>query len=100
MKLLVTGTPQTAIPPEMGAGLYEAATAWMNERLADGSLDSHYVFANQGGYAICSASSHEQVFEEILSYPFNGFLQWEVRPLCDWQQSYETLISLYNSLEG
>lgn len=100
MEFPATGMPSRPMPPEMGAGLYEAVSARASERLSDGRLDSHYVSADQGGCAISSASSHEQVFAEILSYPLSGFFQWEVRPLCDWQQSYETLISLYNCLEG
>ncbi len=74
------------MPPEMGVGLYKAVSARASERLSDGRLDSDYVSADQGRSAISNASSHEQVFAEILGYPLSGFFQWEVMPLCDWQQ--------------
>jgi hypothetical protein len=100
MKFLVTAIPNRPIPPEMGAALWQAATAWTEERIADGRIECNYVFAQTGGMAIIEVDSHEQVFDELMGYPLSGFFKWEVAALADWRHSYETLIALYQGLAG
>lgn len=100
MKFLITGHQNVPIPPEMGAALYQAATAWVDGMIADGVVDCHYVFAGTGGFAITNADSHEAVFDALASYPLFGFFKWEVQALADWKHSYETLIKLFQSVGG
>lgn len=100
MKYLVSAIQDTPIPPELGAALYEAATAWIEERIADGRIDCHFVFAQTGGMAIVDVDSHEQLFEEIMSYPLSAFFDWEVTGLADWKHSYKTIIAMFRGLAG
>lgn len=100
MKFLVTAMPDRQIPVEMGAALYQAAVAWTEERIADGRIECTYIFAQTGGMAVIEVDSHEQVFDEIMSYPLSGFFEWEVMALADWRHSYQTLIALFQSLTG
>jgi hypothetical protein len=100
MKFLITAIPDREIPVEMGAALYQAATAWTEERIADGRIESMYVFAQTGGMAIIEVDSHEQVFDELVGYPLYGFFDWEVTALADWRHTYQTLIALFQGLAG
>lgn len=100
MKYLITAVQDTPIPPELGAALYEAATAWMEDRIADGRIECHYVFAQTGGMAIAEVDSHEQLFDEIMSYPLSAFFEWEVTALAEWRHSYKTIIALFQGLAG
>jgi muconolactone delta-isomerase len=100
MKYLITAQAGQ-VPPELGVDVYRAAKAWMNAKLADGSLDFHYVFADlTGGLVIANADSHEEVLDRILDFPLYPFFQWEVDALCDWSHSYDKIIGLYQRLSG
>jgi hypothetical protein len=84
MKYLTTALPGTMpVPPEQAAGLYQAASEWIEAGLADGRFECVYLFPDGGGIAIGNADSHEEVFETLLSYPMYAFFNWEVKPLCE-----------------
>jgi hypothetical protein len=101
MKYLIVAERNTVpIPVDQGAALYQAAKAWINAHLADGRMDCSYVFADTGGLAITNAESHEEVFDALLSYPLYAFFDWEVRALCDWSHSYDSIIELFERLGG
>ena len=93
MKYLVTALPGTTpIPPEQAADLYQAAAEWGEAALADGRADCLYTFADGGGIGIGNADSHEAVFGILISYPMYPFFHWEVKPLCDWGQSFQMIL--------
>jgi hypothetical protein len=93
MKYLVTARPGTTpIPPDQIADLYQAALEWGKAALADGRADCLYTFADGGGIAIGNAESHEAVFGMLLSYPMYPFFEWEVKPLCDWGQTFQMIL--------
>ena len=84
------------VPPEQGAELYQAAGKWISERLEDGRMDCAYVFVDGGGLAIRNAETHEQAFDELMSYPLYQFFRWEVKPLCDWEHTFGSIIEAYS----
>ena len=89
MKFLIMATPlPIPIPPEQGAELYQAASDWIAARVGDGRIDCTYIFIAGGGFAITNAETHEQVFDELLSYPLYRFFGWEVEPLCEWEHTF------------
>ena len=101
MKYLIAGERNSMpVPVDQGAALYQAAKAWINAHLADGRMDCSYVFADTGGLAITNAESHEEVFDALLSYPLYAFFDWEVRALCDWSHSYDSIIELFERWGG
>ena len=101
MKFLIMVLPiPLPVPPEKGAELYQAAEEWIAERLEDGRMDCAYVFADGGGLAISNAETHEQVFDELISYPLYPFFRWEVRLLCDLAHSFGTIIEAYAGAGG
>jgi hypothetical protein len=68
MKFLVLATPGALpVPPEMGAKLYPAGITWMEERLKNGKVESSYIYADRGGFAIANVNSHEELFDECFS---------------------------------
>lgn len=100
MKYPIIGqTGAAPIPPEFGAGLYQAATAWMNERLAAGKHDCSYEYAElSGGFAVGKTDSHEEIMDELLSYPLFPLMNWEVTPLCDWTHAYKKLTEYFQQV--
>ena len=101
MKFLIMGLPiPLPVPPEQGAELYQAAREWIGERLEDGRMDCAYVFAEGGGLSIVNAETHEQIFDELLSYPPYSFFKWEVKPLCDWEHTFGTIVEAFSRAGG
>ncbi|MGB5931821.1 MAG: muconolactone Delta-isomerase family protein [Anaerolineae bacterium] len=89
------------IPREQGVALFQAAKEWVKARLADGTLDCVYSFADlSGGLAIGNADSHEELMDRILDYPMYPFFDWEVEPLCDFSHSMDRLIEWWQTLPG
>jgi hypothetical protein len=99
MKYLVVAKPGiTPIPPEHGAELLQAANAWLDAKIADGSIDVTYNFFGGGGFAISNSDSHENVLENLLSYPMYPFFEWEVKAILDREQSIAQYIAFYQKM--
>lgn len=99
MKYLVIGKNTVPISPEKGADLFQAAKQYIKAKIADGTYDCHYVFADtEGGFAITNADSHEEVLSGIMDYPLYPFFSWEVKPLCNWNQSYSKSAELFQKI--
>jgi hypothetical protein len=99
MKYLVIGNPSlTPIPPEQAVFIYKAAMDWIDERLKNGKIESHYIFAERGGFSIANVNSVEELFDELLSYPLYPFFDWEAKALVDWKHGYNSIIGLYKKM--
>ena len=95
MKYLVTAVQSRPIPLEQAVAIWQAAREWTKANLADGTLDVHYVFPEgHGGLAIMNADSHETLRRTLVEHPFYGYMQWEVKPLCDWGTAYDRTVDL------
>ncbi len=86
MKYLITVTRRQSpapLPLDAVPGIINAQREWLNERIADGTLDVVYAFPEGGGVAIANADSVEELNAALLSQP--GFLlnDFAVRPLAD-----------------
>ena len=102
MKYLVIGK-RNLVPmePQMAVGLYQAAKQYSNARLADGTLDCQYTFADlSGGCGITNADSHEEAHDRLVDYPLFPFFDWEVTPLCDWSHNHDKVIEFFQKLGG
>jgi hypothetical protein len=99
MKYLVIGSPGSIpIPLEQAANIYKAAISWMDERIKNGKIDFHYVFPERGGFVIANASTQEELFDEMLSFPLYGFFDWEVTVIAEWKHCYNSLIEFYKKM--
>lgn len=78
MKYYVSATPGPMPPtPEQ----FDAAIAWLEDKVHDGTFDCVYAFLEGGGFSITNADSHTEVFERMADYPLFGMVTWDVRPL-------------------
>lgn len=99
MKYLVIAHPNpTQIPQQQAVNMYQAAIAWVDERLKNGKIDCTYVFVGGGGFSIGNVNSQEELFDELLSYPLYGFFTWEVKALVEWKHGYDSVIELYKKM--
>lgn len=80
MKYFVAATPGP-MPP--GPEQFDAAMAWLKDKVDDGTFDAVYGFLEGGGFSITNASSHHEVLEMMAEYPLFGFVTFEVRPLLE-----------------
>jgi hypothetical protein len=77
---------------ENAAEVYKAAQAFGNERLENGMYDCAYAFFKGGGFAIVNADSHDEVYNQLLKYPMFAQFIWEVKPLLDWNKTFESIL--------
>ena len=95
MKYLLTCRPiEEAAPPREAVAKIRASMEWIEARLADGSMESTYLFPERGGIAIMNADSHDDLMKLLLDYPALTLYQWDIRPLADWRTGFETVIKL------
>lgn len=86
MKYFVSATPGPMPPaPEQ----FDAAMAWLEGKLNDGTFDCIFGFMEGGGFSVVNADSHHEVQELMLEYPLFGLVTWTVRPLMEFKEGIE-----------
>ena len=90
MKYLVLTNPRGNLPPERAGALFQAGKEWLNARVADGTIDFVHGCPAGGGVSIANADSHEAFMEQIREFPLFPFVDWDVRPLVNINQSLQT----------
>jgi pimeloyl-ACP methyl ester carboxylesterase len=86
MKYFVAARPGPLPPtPEQ----FDAAVAWLDAKLDDGTFDSVYGFMEGGGFSIANAESHREAFDLLADYPLFGLVTFEVRALLDFKEGKE-----------
>lgn len=88
MKYLVSATPGPLPPsPEQ----FDAAMAWLDDKLGDGTLDCVFGYLEGGGFSISNADSHRDVLELMADYPLYGLAVWDIRPLLEFKDGIDTV---------
>jgi hypothetical protein len=88
MKYLVTATPGPMPPsPEQ----FDAATEWIEAKIADGTFDCVYGYLEGGGIAVTNAADNATALELMTQYPLYGLVNWDVRPLLDFREGDELI---------
>ena len=96
MRYLVVGITGEHVPLKKAAAIWRAAKEWMKVKMENGMFDCHFVFADSScGFIFSNAKSHEEVREILMDFPAFPNMQWEVMPLCDWENHYDRLVELY-----
>ena len=98
MKWLIITEPRGNLPPEAAGALFEAAREWIDGNKKDGIIESQYAFLAGGGVTISNADSHEQLMNEIREFPLFPFISWDVRPLVDINQSFDSAIAMFKRM--
>jgi hypothetical protein len=88
MKYFVAAT-RGAMPPTPEQ--FDAAIAWLQGKLDDGTFDCVYGFMEGGGFSIANADSHREVLEMMADYPLFGLVSFEVRPLLEFREGIDTI---------
>jgi hypothetical protein len=88
MKYYVSATPGPMPPtPEM----FDAALAWLDGKLSDGTFDCIYGFMEGGGFSITNVDSHRELLDLMADYPLFGMVTWEVRPLLGFRDGADVI---------
>jgi len=98
MKYLVIGRIEKNIPFEKGEEINKASMEWIEKRLKKGTIDCHHIFIdNRAGMVIQNANSHEELSNDLMTFPMYQYFSWEIIPLCEWKQHYEIVINMYKN---
>ena len=64
----------------------------------DGVIESQYSFPAGGGVTIANAVSHEQLMNDVRDFPLFPFDSWDLRPLVDIYQSFDSAIAMFKGI--
>ena len=92
--LIVAKLGGAPLAPETAFETYKAAKAYGNKLLEDGKQDCMYAFFGGGGMAIANADSADEVYRNLTKYPMWQNFLWEVTPLLDWDQTFDSLLAI------
>jgi muconolactone delta-isomerase len=96
MKFLTISTVKDTIsmlPPAISRQLTEASVAWVNQQKKAGVILEIYTLAGWARTAvICEHESAEHLVQTIAGMPLAGFMNFEVYPLADFNQSMKAHI--------
>ena len=96
MKYLIVGKPGgEPVPPDKLVDAYKACQAFGNKLMEDGTFDCMYSFYEGGGFGIVNADSHEEVYKHLLNYPMYASFVWKVKPILDWNKTFETILGAF-----
>jgi hypothetical protein len=88
MKYFVAATPGPMPPtPEQ----FDAAIAWLQGKLDDGTFDCVYGFMEGGGFSVANVDSHRDALDMMAAYPLFGQVTFEVRPLLEFKEGVDTI---------
>ena len=102
MKFLTISTLKdtfSTVPPAIARQLVEATLAWTNEQKKAGRIPEIYEIAGGGSAVICEHPSLEDVVETLANIPMGGFMNFEVHPLADFNQSMKAYIEAFKTAE-
>jgi len=88
------------LPPAINRQLLEASGAWVNEQKKAGKLLE--IYSIPGWWRTVGISEHpsaEEVAQTLAGAPMGGFLNFEVYPLSDFNQSIKANIEAYKAAE-
>jgi len=102
MKFLIICTVKdtfSMVPPAMSRQLMEASVAWVNEQRKAGKLLEIYATPDGRIAGISEHRSAEDVAQTLAGTPMGGFLNFEVYPLADFNQTMKASIEAYKAAE-
>ena len=103
MKFLIMCTVKdtfSMVPSAISRQLFEASVAWINQLKKAGKVLEIYSTSGWGRIvAICEHPSAEDVAQTLATAPMGGFLNFEVYPLADFNQSMKAIIEAYKVAE-
>lgn len=97
MKFLVTVKPGP-MPPPLEA--VQAAQAWIQDRLDDGTFETVYAFPHGGGMSISDSASAEELMDRLLDYPLSPFVDYAVEPLVDLGAAFTRIIAVTERMQA
>jgi len=98
MKFLLTATPRRLQMPT--TALIEAARAWINARIEDGTFDVCYGFPAGGGFCIVNADSADRINQLLTEYPGYMASDWKIEPLCDINRALDNTVAMIKRAGG
>ena len=103
MKFLIISSLKdtvSTLPPAISRQLMEASVAWVNQQKQAGKVLEIYSLAGWGRTAaICEHPSAEDVAQTLAGVPMGGFMDFEVYPLADFNESMKAHIEAAKAAE-
>jgi muconolactone delta-isomerase len=103
MKFLIISSYKDAmstLPPAMVRQMSEGMLGWMNQQRQAGKvLEAYVVPAWKRGVVIYEFESAEQITRVLPGMPGFGFMDFEIYPLADFDESVKNLVEALKKVE-
>ncbi len=98
MKFVLTTTPRGNLPPQLAEPLFQATKQWLADKKTDGTIDITHGFPEGGGLSIANANSHEDLMNTIRGFPLFPFVEWDIRPLVEINESLDSAAGVFRKM--
>jgi len=89
-----------ALPPAVSRQLMEATVAWVKQKMQAGvCLESYTIAGGHGSMAIVEYKSGEELARDFIQMPVGSFMDFEVYPLADFDESMNAYIEALKAAE-
>jgi len=68
------------------------------DKTKDGTIEAIYGFPEGGGLSIANASSHEELMDTIRDFPLFSFVEWNIKPLVDFNKSLDSATAIFQRM--
>jgi muconolactone delta-isomerase len=87
------------LPPAIGRQLMEATVAWVNQQKKAGRVLEIYAIPDGRTVTISENPSAEDIAQALAGVPMEGFLNFEVYPLADFNETMKAYIESAKTAE-
>jgi muconolactone delta-isomerase len=103
MKFMTIGKAKdtfTTLPPTLLRQLMEATLAYMNQHKKEGKIQEYYYVPGWGHSIIISElKSAEEMMNNLSGVPLSSFMDYEIYPLADFNESIKVIIERLKAAE-
>ena len=99
MKYYATGK-QTVYPDDYNTKVdfLRRSKEWINQKMAEGVLESAYSFTAGGGFLIFNVDSHEELIKHLIDFPMYCLSEFTVHPLVTFNDNADIIIDEFKHL--
>ncbi len=99
MKYYATGK-QTVYPEDYKTKVMflRKSQEWIDQKMAEGILESAYSFTAGGGFLVFNVPSHEELIKNLIDFPMYCLSEFTVQPMVTFKANAEIIIDEFKKL--
>jgi hypothetical protein len=71
---------------------------WLEDKMAEGVVESAYSYLAGGGFFIFNVPSHEEFVSQLIDFPLYPLCEFEVNPIIDFNKNNDLVIEEFKKI--